>query len=194
MRASGTRFPPWLRKRLPGNGKADETSALLADLRRRLGPFMVARDGGYELHDLLLEHLRLELEQTTTAPELAALHRQLTDLAAAAGVRTAVIGGQITDDARARLEPEVRCAALVDRAIDAVEDAPGSGTPYEQWVTRNAERLNLTLLAFDSQADAAQAVIQGRLRQLSPGAREIIRMAAVMGRHFSVELLRAERG
>jgi len=36
------------------------------------------------------------------------------------------------------------------------------GTPYEQWVTRNAERLNLTLLAFDSQADAAQAVIQGR--------------------------------
>ena len=36
------------------------------------------------------------------------------------------------------------------------------GTPYEQWVTKNAERLNLTLLAFDSQADAAQAVIQGR--------------------------------
>ena len=36
------------------------------------------------------------------------------------------------------------------------------GTPYEQWVTRNAERLGLTLLAFDSQADAAQAVIQGR--------------------------------
>jgi len=36
------------------------------------------------------------------------------------------------------------------------------GTPYEQWVTKNAERLNLSLLAFDSQADAAQAVIQGR--------------------------------
>ena len=36
------------------------------------------------------------------------------------------------------------------------------GTPYEQWVTRNAERLNLTLLAFDSQSDAAQAVLQGR--------------------------------
>jgi polar amino acid transport system substrate-binding protein len=36
------------------------------------------------------------------------------------------------------------------------------GTPYESWVTKNAERLNLTLLAFDSQADAAQAVIQGR--------------------------------
>lgn len=36
------------------------------------------------------------------------------------------------------------------------------GTPYEQWVTRNAERLNLTLLAFDSQTDAVQAVIQGR--------------------------------
>lgn len=36
------------------------------------------------------------------------------------------------------------------------------GTPYEQWVTRNAERLNLTLLAFDSQADAVQAVLQGR--------------------------------
>jgi len=38
------------------------------------------------------------------------------------------------------------------------------GTPYEQWVTANAQRLNLTLLAFDSQADAAQAVIQGRAR------------------------------
>ena len=36
------------------------------------------------------------------------------------------------------------------------------GTPYEQWVNNNRERLNLTLLAFDSQADAAQAVIQGR--------------------------------
>jgi polar amino acid transport system substrate-binding protein len=36
------------------------------------------------------------------------------------------------------------------------------GTPYEQWVTRNAERLNLTLLAFDTQPDAVQAVIQGR--------------------------------
>jgi polar amino acid transport system substrate-binding protein len=36
------------------------------------------------------------------------------------------------------------------------------GTPYEQWVARNAERLNLTLLAFDTQTDAAQAVVQGR--------------------------------
>ena len=36
------------------------------------------------------------------------------------------------------------------------------GTPYEQWVTRNAERLNLTLLAFETQPDAVQAVIQGR--------------------------------
>jgi polar amino acid transport system substrate-binding protein len=36
------------------------------------------------------------------------------------------------------------------------------GTPYEQWVRNNAERLNLTLLAFDTQPDAVQAVIQGR--------------------------------
>jgi polar amino acid transport system substrate-binding protein len=36
------------------------------------------------------------------------------------------------------------------------------GTPYEQWVRNNAERLGLTLLAFDSQADAVQAVLQGR--------------------------------
>ena len=36
------------------------------------------------------------------------------------------------------------------------------GTPYEQWVRNNAERLGLTLLAFDSQPDAVQAVIQGR--------------------------------
>lgn len=36
------------------------------------------------------------------------------------------------------------------------------GTPYEQWVTNNRERLNLTLLAFDTQPDAVQAVLQGR--------------------------------
>ena len=36
------------------------------------------------------------------------------------------------------------------------------GTPYEQWVSNNRERLNLTLLAFDTQPDAVQAVIQGR--------------------------------
>lgn len=33
MAASGTRFPPWLRKRLPGNHRADETRGLLAELR-----------------------------------------------------------------------------------------------------------------------------------------------------------------
>ena len=53
-------------------------------------------------------------------------------------------------------------------SIRAEEDLRGKtisvnkGTPYEQWVTRNAERLNLTLLAFDSQPDAVQAVLQGR--------------------------------
>lgn len=36
------------------------------------------------------------------------------------------------------------------------------GTPYEAWVRNNAERLNLTLMAFDTQPDAVQAVIQGR--------------------------------
>lgn len=36
------------------------------------------------------------------------------------------------------------------------------GTPYEAWVNANRERLNLTLLAFDTQPDAVQAVIQGR--------------------------------
>ncbi len=36
------------------------------------------------------------------------------------------------------------------------------GTPYEAWVRNNAERLNLTLMAFDTQPDAVQAVLQGR--------------------------------
>ncbi|WP_207536659.1 transporter substrate-binding domain-containing protein [Sabulicella rubraurantiaca] len=36
------------------------------------------------------------------------------------------------------------------------------GTPYEAWVRNNAERLNLTLLAFDTQPDAVQAVLSGR--------------------------------
>jgi len=53
-------------------------------------------------------------------------------------------------------------------AIRAEEDLRGKtisvnkGTPYEQWVNNNRERLHLTLLAFDSQADAVQAVLQGR--------------------------------
>jgi len=52
--------------------------------------------------------------------------------------------------------------------IRSLEDLRGKaisvnkGTPYEQWVRNNAERLNLTLLAFDTQPDAVQAVIQGR--------------------------------
>lgn len=36
------------------------------------------------------------------------------------------------------------------------------GTPYEAWVNNNRERLNLSLLAFDTQPDAVQAVLQGR--------------------------------
>ncbi|NCY24650.1 MAG: polar amino acid ABC transporter substrate-binding protein, partial [Alphaproteobacteria bacterium] len=36
------------------------------------------------------------------------------------------------------------------------------GTPYETWGNANRERLNLTILAFDTQPDAVQAVIQGR--------------------------------
>jgi len=36
------------------------------------------------------------------------------------------------------------------------------GTPYESWANANRERLNLTILAFDTQPDAVQAVIQGR--------------------------------
>jgi polar amino acid transport system substrate-binding protein len=36
------------------------------------------------------------------------------------------------------------------------------GTPYESWGNANRERLNLTILAFDTQPDAVQAVIQGR--------------------------------
>jgi polar amino acid transport system substrate-binding protein len=46
---------------------------------------------------------------------------------------------------------------LRDKAISV-----NKGTPYEAWVRNNADRLNLTLLAFDSQADAVQAVLQGR--------------------------------
>ena len=40
--------------------------------------------------------------------------------------------------------------------------AVNKGTPYEGWVVANRERLNLTLLAFETQPDAVQAVIQGR--------------------------------
>jgi polar amino acid transport system substrate-binding protein len=67
--------------------------------------------------------------------------------------------------------------------INSEEDLRGrtisvnKGTPYEQWVMRNAERLNLTLLAFDTQPDAVQAVIQGRA-QANLSGNTVIRYSA----------------
>jgi polar amino acid transport system substrate-binding protein len=57
------------------------------------------------------------------------------------------------------------------------------GTPYEQWVRNNAERLNLTLLAFDTQPDAVQAVIQGRAYANLSG-NTVIRYSASRTRQF----------
>ena len=54
----------------------DDASALVADLRRRLGPFVVEHGGRMELHDLLRDHLRLELERHATAEQIAELHRR----------------------------------------------------------------------------------------------------------------------
>jgi polar amino acid transport system substrate-binding protein len=67
--------------------------------------------------------------------------------------------------------------------INSEEDLRGrtisvnKGTPYEQWVTRNAQRLNLTLLAFDTQPDAVQAVLQGRA-QANLSGNTVIRYSA----------------
>jgi polar amino acid transport system substrate-binding protein len=57
------------------------------------------------------------------------------------------------------------------------------GTPYERWVTTNAERLNLTLLAFDTQPDAVQAVIQGRAYANLSG-NTVVRYSASRTRQF----------
>ncbi len=57
------------------------------------------------------------------------------------------------------------------------------GTPYERWVTANAERLNLTLLAFDTQPDAVQAVLQGRAYANLSG-NTVIRYSASRTRQF----------
>ncbi|TVR21466.1 MAG: hypothetical protein EA389_15070 [Ilumatobacter sp.] len=54
----------------------DDAVALLTDLRRRLGPFVVDHGERLELHDLLREHLRLELEHHATTERLAELHRR----------------------------------------------------------------------------------------------------------------------
>ncbi|MBX6376193.1 MAG: transporter substrate-binding domain-containing protein [Acetobacteraceae bacterium] len=57
------------------------------------------------------------------------------------------------------------------------------GTPYERWVRENAERLNLTLLAFDTQPDAVQAVLQGRAYANLSG-NTVIRYSASRTRQF----------
>jgi polar amino acid transport system substrate-binding protein len=62
------------------------------------------------------------------------------------------------------------------------------GTPYEQWVTRNAERLNLTLLAFDTQPDAVQAVLQGRAYANLSG-NTVIRYSASRTRQFVADFV-----
>jgi hypothetical protein len=54
----------------------------------------------------------------------------------ATSVRNAVatVTGQAKAQGRAVAERiETESTSLVDSAIDAVEDAPGTGTPYEQW-------------------------------------------------------------
>ena len=57
------------------------------------------------------------------------------------------------------------------------------GTPYEQWVTRNAERLGLTVLPFDTQPDAVQAVLNGRA-QANLSGNTVIRYAASRNPQF----------
>ncbi|MDB5316564.1 MAG: polar amino acid transporter substrate-binding protein [Rhodospirillales bacterium] len=73
--------------------------------------------------------------------------------------------------------------------INSEEDLRGrtisvnKGTPYEQWVTRNAERLNLTMLSFDTQPDAVQAVINGRA-QANLSGNTVVRYAASRNPQF----------
>jgi polar amino acid transport system substrate-binding protein len=57
------------------------------------------------------------------------------------------------------------------------------GTPYERWVQANAERLNLRLLAFDTQPDAVQAVLQGRA-QANLAGNTVIRYSASRNPNF----------
>jgi polar amino acid transport system substrate-binding protein len=65
------------------------------------------------------------------------------------------------------------------------------GTPYEQWVTANAQRLNLTLLAFDTQPDAVQAVLAGRAYANLSG-NTVIRYAALRNPQFVADFTLAD--
>lgn len=81
--------------------------------------------------------------------------------------------------------------------IRSVEDLRGKaisvnkGTPYEQWVRNNAERLNLTLLAFDTQPDAVQAVLNGRAHANLSG-NTVVRYAASRNPQFVADLVLSE--
>ncbi len=48
------------------------------------------------------------------------------------GVKT-VAGQTVAQSKKVSDAAETEVTGLVDSAIDAVEDAPGAGTPYEQW-------------------------------------------------------------
>ena len=56
------------------------------------------------------------------------------DVAKSARTGAATVTGQATAQGkRVARAAETQATKLVDQAIDAVDDAPGSGTPYEQW-------------------------------------------------------------
>jgi len=77
----------------------------------------------------LLATLRVGV--STVAGQAVSQTRVVADRAVVQG-RT--VAGQASAQGRKVTEAaEAQANKLVDEAIDAVEDAPGSGTPYEQW-------------------------------------------------------------
>jgi hypothetical protein len=70
-------------------------------------------------------------------------------VAATVGTGAKTVAGQASAQARKVSDTaQSEVTSLVDRATDAVEDTPGSGTPYEQWskadLVDRAKELNIT--------------------------------------------------
>ena len=68
--------------------------------------------------------------RTVTGQARAAGEQLVTTLTN--GIKT-VAGQTVAQSKKVSEAAEAEVTGLVDSAIDAVEDAPGAGTPYEQW-------------------------------------------------------------
>ncbi len=178
----------------------DDATTLLGDLRRRLGPFVVDHGERLELHDLLREHLRRELEHHATADQLAELHRRAaaTTTDPIARIEHLLAGGDhdpAADELERLADPAARGPAVDPRLVGLVERLD----PDERQARPALDLLVAEHLTQRGDADAATellASVRDRLGDDDFGLRWSALLATVQATHdvprWAPELARLE--